>query len=147
MLLGSSVAFSGLLDFVDSAEGWSPVTLIVGFALSWRYVSFPFVLGWSVLSSSKVAVICFTDSILSPATASVVPSKPLDEISEAMYPLGSTATKLVRTFDKGRELLLVTLPVGERPREGGEVSSPFCSNRARREATALGDGEDMTRNK
>lgn len=44
----------------------------------------------------------------------------------------------------GRELSLFTLPAGERPREGGDVDSPFCSNLARKEATSLGNRPDMT---
>lgn len=47
----------------------------------------------------------------------------------------------------GRELSLFTLPVGDRPREGGDVDSPFCSNLARKEATPLGDRPDMTNTK
>lgn len=60
----------------------------------------------------------------------------------AICPLLSTATKLVRTLDSGRELSLVTLPAGDRPREGGEVESWLGSNLARREATPLGDRPD-----
>ena len=105
------------------------------------------VFGLSVASPTEVAMVGFDISALSSVTASLTPSNPFDPISEAMYPLGSTATKLVRTLDKGRELLLVTLPAGDRPREGGEVSSPFCSNLARREATPLGEREDMTADK
>ena len=33
---------------------------------------------------------------------------------------------------------------GERPRDGGEVDSSFCSNLARKEATPLGETADMT---
>ena len=49
--------------------------------------------------------------------------------------------KLVRTFEMGREASPVTLNdvAGERPREGGEVDSSFCSNFARKEAIPLGD--------
>ena len=49
--------------------------------------------------------------------------------------------KLVRTFEIGRELSPVALngPAGERPREGGEVDSPFCSNLTRKEAKPLGE--------
>lgn len=47
-------------------------------------------------------------------------------------PLLSTEIKLVRTLEIGRELSLVTLSAGDRPREGGEVSVLFCSNIARR---------------
>ena len=93
-----------------------------------------------------LVIVDFDISALSPATASLTPSNPLTLISEAICPLGSTATKLVRTFDSGLELLLVTLPVGDRPREGGEVSSPCCSNLARSEATPLGERNDMTAN-
>lgn len=52
----------------------------------------------------------------------------------------------MRTFDIGRELSLLTLPAGDRPREGGDVDSPLCSNLARKEATPLGDRPDMTAN-
>ena len=105
------------------------------------------VFGLSIASLPEVAMVDFEISVLSSVTASLTPSNPFDPISEAMYPLCSTATKLVRTLDKGRELLLVTLPAGDRPREGGGVSSPFCSNLARREATPLGEREDMTADK
>ena len=49
--------------------------------------------------------------------------------------------KLVRTFEIGREASPVTVndPTGERPREGGEMDSSFCSNLARKEATPLGE--------
>lgn len=65
---------------------------------------------------------------------------------DAIWPLGSTATKLVRTLLMGLEVSLATLPAGDLPREGGGVlSEEFDSNRARREATPLGDRPcDMT---
>ena len=119
------------------------MTLIAGFAVSRGCTPFPFVFGLSIASPFIPVIAGFDVSVLSPATAS---SKPFNPSSEVMCPLGSTATKLVRTFDKGLELLLVTLPAGDRPREGGEVSSPCCSNLARREATPLGEREDMTAN-
>ena len=57
-------------------------------------------------------------------------------------PLGSTVTKLVRTFDRGLE---VSEQVGERPRDGGEVELVFPSNIARRLRTPLLDRlSDMT---
>ena len=146
-LVASPIAFSDSLEVGGSADDWSPVTLIVGFAASCGSVASPFVFGLSTVPPSKSVVVGFEFPPFSSVTASLTPSNPFDLISEPMYPLGSTATKLVRTLDKGRELLLVTLPAGDRPREGGEVSSPFCSNLARREATPLGDREDMTTDK
>ena len=47
-------------------------------------------------------------------------------------PFFSTEMKLVRTLEIGRELSLVPRSAGDLPREGGEVSMPFCSNIARR---------------
>ena len=52
--------------------------------------------------------------------------------ADACCPLLSTDIKLVRTLEIGRELPLVTLSAGDRPREGGEVLVPFCSKIARR---------------
>ena len=45
---------------------------------------------------------------------------------EAICPLGSTDTKLVRTLLNGLGPSLTTLPEGERPREGGEVLLVSC---------------------
>lgn len=85
------------------------------------------------------------------APAELTPSPLLPNSSDALgspiCPLGSTATKLVRTVEIGRETSPVTLndEAGERPREGGEVDSSFCSNFARKEATPLGEmPADMT---
>ena len=63
----------------------------------------------------------------------------------AMFPLGSTATKFVRTLLIGRDVSSAILPAGDRPRDGGDVlvSCWFCSNLARKEAKPLGEG-DMT---
>ena len=122
------------------------MTLIAGFAVSRGCTPFPFVFSLSIASPFMPVIAGFDVSVPSPAIASLTPSKPFNPSSEAMCPLGSTATKLVRTVDRGLELLLVTLPAGDRPREGGEVSSLCCSNLARREATPLGEREDMTAN-
>ena len=123
------------------------MTLITGFAVSRGCTPFPFVFGLSTLLPFVPVIADFDVSVPSPATAaSLTPSKPFNSSSEDMCPLGSTATKLVRTFDRGLEVLLVTLPAGDRPREGGKVSSPCCSNLARREAKPLGEREDMTAN-
>ena len=85
-------------------------------------------------------------STVEPPVPSLFTSCPLlpdssDALKSPIWPIGSTAKKLVRTFEIGREASLVTLNdvAGERPREGGEVDSSFCSNFARKEATPLGD--------
>lgn len=61
----------------------------------------------------------------------------------AICPLRSTATKLVRTFDNGREPVLSD-PAGDRPREGGETRWLFSSNFPSRSRTLLADRPDMT---
>ena len=90
------------------------------------------------------------DIVDSPAPSPFATSPPKRNFSDALEspicPLGSTATKQVRTFEMGREMSPATLneAAGERPREGGEVDSSFCSNFARKEATPLGETADMT---
>ena len=84
-------------------------------------------------SSTAPLVVC--SSAPSPFTATPLPNS--SEVLESpICPLSSTETKLVRTFEIGRESSPVTLndAAGERPREGGEVDSSFCSNFARKEA-------------
>ena len=68
-----------------------------------------------------------------------------DALKSPICLLGSTAINVVRTLEMGREASPATLndAAGERPREGGEVDSSFCSNLARKEAKPLGDA-DMT---
>lgn len=101
-----------------------------------------FVLGLSVASPLVNGLVFST---LSPARGSLLFSASFKAKSEAILPLGSTATKLVLTLERGLELSLVTLSAGDLPREGGDVFSPFCSNLARKEATpVLGDLLDMT---
>ena len=85
-------------------------------------------------------------SALLPFISSPLLPNSSDALQSPICPLGSTATKLVRTFETGREASPVTLSdaAGERPREGGEVDSSFCSNLARKEATPLGETANMT---
>lgn len=84
--------------------------------------------------STAPLVVC--SSAPSPFTATPLSPDSSIVLESPMCPLSSTDTKLVRTFDIGRESSLVTLndAAGERPREGGEVDSSFSSNFARKEA-------------
>lgn len=141
----SSFAPSRLLMGVDVAGALSSVMSIKGFAAGAGPLegsSLPFVFGFSIAPPFATGS---ASSAPSPARASLLFPTSFKPNSAAILPLGSTATKLVLTFERGLELSLVTLPAGDRPREGGDVFSPFCSNLARREATpVLGDRPDIT---
>lgn len=141
----SSFAPSMLLMAEDSAGALSSVTLTSRFAAGAGPSGVhraPFVFGLSIASPSVATSPSPTPS---PARASLLFSASFKPSSKPILQLGSTATKLVLTLERGLELSLVTLPARDRPREGGDVFSLFCSNLARREATpVLGDRPDMT---
>ena len=103
---------------------------LVSFGLSWFLTgvdagSALCLVSWLWLSRASSSILPVDEAV---STASLVFRKP--NIGPKL-PLFSTVTKLVRTFEIGRELLLRTLSepaAGDRPLDGGDVCSFLASN-------------------